>query len=131
MEIAAYRPSHFSIRMRTILRTKEFSIHRKHYQKVRTLFWYKEKIHGTDAMQDIIEHHLNEIIRIARTGRSGGSRCSGRQPETGSIPQKAISIFSLNLKRCLLRIMPNSILASQRILKNYFPARSISLNPVR
>ena len=52
--------------MRNILRINEISIHRKHYQEARTLLWYTRKIHGPRDMQNIIERHLNEIIRICR-----------------------------------------------------------------
>jgi len=66
MEIAAYRSGHFSIRMGNTLRTKEVSIHREHYLEARTLLWYTKKIHGPQDMQDVIEQHLNDIIRICK-----------------------------------------------------------------
>ena len=45
---------------------KKKLIHRKHYLEVRSLHWYTKKIHGPTGMQDIIERHLNEIIRICK-----------------------------------------------------------------
>jgi hypothetical protein len=66
MENVTYSLGYFSIRMEDILRTKEVSIHRKHYQEVRTLLWYTKKICEPRYMQDVIEQNLNEIIRICK-----------------------------------------------------------------